>query len=736
MKKLFGYIYHFFPIQIFLNYIKQNQVLLIFWIFLFAIINGVAGGKFGINALFLAPEYLYNIDYLSFLIFGFAFGIFVTSFHISSYIVIGYKFPVIVTFRKPFINFAYNNALIPVVFVINYFIVSYKFQTAFELINTWNVILNLFSFLVGFVLFMVLPFSYFFSTNRYLRRFLYSVDKNINKARIAKPIKKALDKDKKWKEKKIERDSKSRHRVRYYLSFPTKIKPTKDYMHYSSSLIQKILHQSHYNAALFSLVIIVLILLLGTFIKNEIFIIPSAASFLLFFTFFHILYGIFHSLFKEWSFFVLVIIILGANSIYQKNIFFQPNKATGLVYTSDSIENGNYFLEDEISDYNSEIACLNIWKEKTGQEKPKMIFVNTGGGGLKMTLWTYYALACIDSISNQKFVKNVRMFSGASGGTIGAAYFRELYRKRNTDTLLNLLDTTRVSRLSNDILNPILLSLVSRDWFLNSNLFPTNIKMDRAYEFEKYLNKNTENALNIPLSTYINDEKNADIPLLIISPTIINDGRRLLISASDISYMTTPERSGLFESSMPDNLEFRKIYKNFNADSLNILSALRMNATFPYISPVVTMPGLPEYKIMDASIIDNYGLSISLKYLNTFRSWIKENTSGVIFVQISEEEKTSFQENTLFGELVKPITAVFGNFFNMQIYNNAKIIDFSRYFVNNDIEFINITLPKGDNPIPLSWHLTKKEKERIINSIKSEKNINQIRKLNQEINYP
>jgi len=733
MKRVLKNIFQFFPVQLLLNYFKVNQALLIFWIILFAIINGLTGSKFGINALFLAPEYLYNINFISYLIVGFVLGIFVTSFHISSYTVNAYRFPVVATFKKPFINFAYNNGLIPVLFLINYLISSYYFQITEELINPFTAILNLSGFILGFILFMLIPFSYFFSTNKFLSRMFYSFDKNIGNTKIAKPIKTALEKDKEWKQSKTYRDYKSRMKVRYYLSFFTKIKRTKDYLHYSNSLIQKILHQNHYNAAFFSIVIIALILTLGTFIDNASFIVPSAASFLLFFTILYFIYSIFHSIFKEWSFVAFIILILFANSIYQKNIFFEPSKANGISYNPTELEPIKYVLEDEIADYNSELTSLNNWKENTGTSKPKIIFINTGGGGLKMTLWTYYSLAYIDSVSGGDFLKNVRLFSGASGGTIGAAFFREMYRKRNSGEDINLLDSSIVYQLSDDILNPILLSLVSRDWFLNSKLFPADIRKDRAYEFEKYLNKNTQNVLNIPISDYYEDERDAKIPLLIISPTIINDGRRMLISASDISYMITPERSGLFESSLPDNVEFRKVYKKFNADSLNMLSALRMNATFPYISPVVTMPGTPEYKIMDASIIDNYGMSVSLKYLNTFREWIKNETSGVIFVQITEEERNIIQKNTLFGELVKPFTGVFGNFFNMQIYNNAKIIDFSRYFINNDIQFINITLPKGDNPIPLSWHLTKREKNRIISSIKTEKNTVEIQKLLQEI---
>ena len=63
-----------------------------------------------------------------------------------------------------------------------------------------------------------------------------------------------------------------------------------------------------------------------------------------------------------------------------------------------------------------------------------------------------------------------------------------------------------------------------------------------------------------------------------------------------------------------------------------------MNSTFPYIAPIITMPGEPQFQIMDAGIRDNYGTSTSLKFLYVFQDWIKENTSGVIFLQITEEK--------------------------------------------------------------------------------------------------
>ena len=730
LKKLFNNIYHFFPTQIILNYFKNNKVLLLFWLVLFGFINGVIAKKFGVQALFLAPEYLNQSNYLSFLLYGVSFGIFTTSFHISAYIINGYQFPFLVTLSRPFIKFSINNSLFPIAFMINFMINSYNFQLNYELNNLGVIIINQGSFFLGFLLFFFIPFSYFFSTNKFLNRFFRTIEKNIANKKIANPIIKALDKDKKWKERNTLKDKVSRWKIRSYFIFPFRIRRSREFAHYSDKYIQKILHQNHFNATIFSLVILAIILLLGFKMENEYFVIPAAASILLLFTQFIFVYSIFHSLFKEWSLIVVLILVFGVNQLSKHSYIGSEKIACGIKYNDSKLNFNEYNLKNQIADYNNEIANLEKWKTKTGKKKPKIIFINAGGGGLKMTLWTYYSLSVLDSLSNKDITKQIRLFSGASGGMLGAAYYREVYRKRLFDSSVNLLDTMRLQTLSNDILNPVLQSLSTKDWLLSVNPFTVKNKFvkDRAYQFEKYLNINTFGNLNHNINFYRKYEENIDIPKLIISPSIISTGQRILISPSNISYMVTPSHTGLSKNNN-NSFEFRKLYNDFNADSLSFLSALRMNATFPYISPIVTLPGTPSYKIADAAFIDNYGLSTSLKYLTTFKTWIKENTSGVIFIQLTEEEVDLEQNYSIIDELIEPFVSSFKNIFNIQLYNNEKIVDVTEDIFGSNIHFINLTLERSELPISLNWHLTPKEKQMIYNSINSEQNQKSINKI-------
>ena len=731
--RIYRNIYHFFPTQLLLNYFKNNKVLLLFWIILFGFINGLLAKNYGAQALFLSPEYLNQTNYLSFLLYGISFGIFTTSFHISAYIINGYQFPFMVTLSRPFIKFSINNSLFPIAFIINILINSYNFQVNYELNSISEIILNLGSFILGFFLFFLIPFSYFFSTNKFLNKFFRSIEKNIANKKIVSPLKKALDKDKKWKERNTLKDDVSRWKIRTYFIFPFRIRRSREYAHYDDRYIQKILHQNNYNATVFSLVVLAIILVLGFKMDNEYYVMPAAASILLLFTQFIFVYSIFQSLFKEWSLIVVLLLILGINQLSKNDIIGSTKIAYGVKYTNDSLNFKDYNLKNEITDYNNEIAFLEAWKTKTGKKKPKIIFINAGGGGLKMTLWTYYSLSILDSLTKQKFTQQVRLISGASGGMIGAAYYREVYRQRLNNKGINLLDSNRLKTLSNDILNPVLQSLSTKDILLSINPFneKTQFIKDRAYQFEKYLNLNTFSDLNHTLNFYRKYEENVDIPKLIISPTIISTGQRILISSSNISYMVTPSYTGLSKDKN-NSFEFRKLYKDFDADSLSFLSALRMNATFPYISPTVTLPGNPSYKIVDAAFIDNYGLSTSLKYLTAFKTWIKENTSGVIFIQLTEEEVEYKQDYSIVEEFIEPFTSSFKNIFNIQLYNNEKIVDATKDIFGKDFHFINLTLERSKLPVSLNWHLTPIEKKMIYNSINSEENqksIAQIKKL-------
>ena len=79
-------IYYSLPFQLLLINLKRNRLILVIWIFLFAIVTSKFAKSFGVPYLFLDPEYLDGVNFWSLFIVGMSLGIFVMSYNITIYI--------------------------------------------------------------------------------------------------------------------------------------------------------------------------------------------------------------------------------------------------------------------------------------------------------------------------------------------------------------------------------------------------------------------------------------------------------------------------------------------------------------------------------------------------------------------------------------------------------------------------------------------------------------------------
>jgi len=742
LKKFFKNIIYFFPVQLFFSHFKRNQFLLFIWLILFGCISRIILIKHGGPSLLLAPEYLDTIDIWSFLILGIAFGSFVIAFNISSYILGAHHFPFIVTLSRPFYKYSLNNFIIPLIFLVFYIYHSYDFQINYEEIGKKYVIYNLLSFMAGFILFLFIAFSYFFSTNKDMFRMFGISRKEDNKKTLAKRIKTILDKEFNRKMADSPPNNMGPRRIETYLSSLVRIRKARDFIHYPQLMIQKVLQQNHINVALFAIGIIIILVTLGLFMDNMYFMIPAAASLILLMTVFILLFSAIHSLLKEWSVIFIILILIVINTLSKHSFTNYQDSAYGLDYSNNDslISDKTYdeLLSDCRIDFDSTLYILNKWKSKNINKKnrrklPKMVIISTSGGAMKASIWTYYVLAYADSVTDGELLKHTQLITGASGGMIGACYLRELYllyQQGETDSYFN---DTLVTNLSKDILNPMAFSMAVNDWFFRFKKFEYNnyeYYKDRAYAFENKLNRNTNYILDKPLHEYRIPEKESIIPMAIISPTIVNDGRLLLISPQDISYLMINRYTELNREDDIMNVEFNSMYRDFGSENLRFTTALRMNATYPYVSPVVALPGEPRLYIMDAGIHDNYGVTTSLKFIYSFREWININTSGIIFIRIIEEKTGQKQEKgTLFEQILKPAEKIYGNLLNMQNINNERFIEIAKDRFKTKIEFITFELSREQEKISLSWHLNKKEKAAILNSVHTKTNQAQLEKL-------
>lgn len=740
------------PIQLLLNHIKRNQILLACWLVLFFIVAGFFGKYLGIPYLFLDPEYVGKINFTSFFIMGISIAGFSIAFHITSYINDGHRFSFIGTVEKPFTVFSLNNSIIPFSFLIFYVISIIRYQVSNEYSTETALFINLLGLIVGYAAMTMLLFAYFWFTNKDI--FKYVV------CQIDEGLKQKIRATRAGAIKKLNIAQKKQIKVHSYLDLQgsaKKVPDTKGF--YDRGTILQVFDQNHLNLVIIELLIFALLLIMGIFKDYAVFQIPAAASFTLFLTTFVMFAGAFSYWFGNWSATMAVVMILLLNFIVEKEVFNHTYKAFGLHYNSKPAAYNKSRIAELSSkshqeqDKQNTIEILENWKAKFDEgEKPKMIFVCVSGGGQRSALWTLNVLQNADSITDGKLLKNTMLMTGASGGLIGAGYFRELYLRKQKQEVDNIHNEKYLKNISSDNLNAIIFSLLMNDIFVGFQKFEYNgqqYEKDRGYSFEQQLNKNTEFMMDKMLSDYRDPEYNSEIPMMIMTPTIVNDGRKLYISPHNVSYMTN-SKGGAYENTKINGIEFLRFFEDQGSENLRFLSGMRMSATFPYITPNITLPSDPPVEIMDAGITDNFGISDAVRFLYTFREWIYENTSEVIFLSIRDSEKDQKVEGeeapSLFGKFTHPISIIYQNFESLQDITNDNKLEYAQHWYKGKIERVDIQyVPttaaesfsihmdslhlKNNTRASLSWRLTTREKNNIIHNITRPNNQEQLAKL-------
>jgi len=741
---MFRKLLFFFPLQLFFVQLKRNHILLLFWVLFFAITNKTVAAKYGIPYLFLAPEYLSEISFWSYFIIGIAFGVFVMTSNITSYIINSLRFPFIAALKRPFLKYCINNSLFPLSFIIFYIVKVVSYHLNNEYSSPLEITSYILGFLLGYTLFVIFSLSYFFTTNKNIFKLLGISSSSKENG----PVNSFMFKEDNWF--KLLTLKKKWH-IESYLSTPFTTKRARNISHYDEDMLKSVFKQNHLNASLFEIGIFVSLIILGLFRENIYFVIPAGASVMLFFAMTLIIMSAVYTWLKGWSTIFFIGLFFVVNLLSSQQFFSYTNMAYGINYNTEkaeySINNLNKLRENQEHYYNDRkngISILENWKTKNtvDNHKPKLVFINTSGGGSRSMLWTYHTLQVADSILNGKFISHIHLITGSSGGMIGAAYLRELYLMQQKGLINSFHDKRYKLNMGKDLLNPIAFSIATNDFLIRTKKFKsgnnTYLK-DRAFSFERQLHINTNSILKKKLSDYNSPEFKSEIPIMIFSPSVINDGRRMLISSQPISYLSnnTPH-ANTNTNPITENFEFNRMFKNQGASNLEFSSAIRMSATFPYILPSVSLPSDPEIHVMDAGMRDNYGTLSTYKFLFTFKDWINENTSGVIILQIRDKHKDVKIKKEPLRSIAEsfssPIGSLFDNLFPVQDYNLDNMMQYLSGNIEKPIDVIDFELENFDNEISLSWHLTTKEKEKVINSINSKHNQISLKRLKQLMN--
>jgi hypothetical protein len=727
MKPFLHGLYHSFPIQLVLLHLKKFQVLLIFWFILFSTINGTFMKSFGADSLYLAPEYLGAVNPLAAAFVGMAIGIFIMSWNITTFILFSRHFRFLATASNPFLKYCINNGVIPLVFLVFYFIRAVDFDTHKELMSGGEILLLAIGFLSGLVIIIALSLFYFFRADKTIIRRLTPV---ISNPQLFKA---------QFKKAETKLNQSRLIKVEWYLNNLFKLKKVRDVSHYSREFIETIFSRHHFAAVLSIFIAFIFLIVLGFWLDHPLFQLPAASGITVFFAILIAVSGAFSYFLQSWSIPFLILLFLVMNILYRYNIIDPSNKAYGLNYTNkdERPEYSRDTLVDLCSgqhverDKQNMIGILNAWKKRQREEKPLMYIITTSGGGNRSAAFTMNVLQRLDSLSGGDVMNKTVLITGASGGMLGAAYFRELYRRKSKGEPINMQNRQYVEDISNDLLNPLFTSLVARDLASPAQRFKVGdyeyIK-DRGYAFEQKLNANTRGMLDNQLKSWYDDEKNARIPLMLFNSVVTRDGRKMMISTQPISFLMKPVFDTSAGTMDPDAVDYAALFRRQDPLNLRMLTALRMNATFPYVLPNVWLPSKPVIDVMDAGLRDNFGQETAIRFIQVFEQWIRENTSGIVFIHIRDRKaggwEHPFESNNITEVVTKPMLLLQYNWYKMQEYNQNDLLSLSQSLMGNyfhKLAFI-YTPEKEEARAVLNFHLTKRERYDIAHALESDYN--------------
>ena len=318
---------------------------------------------------------------------------------------------------------------------------------------------------------------------------------------------------------------------------------------------------------------------------------------------------------------------------------------------------------------------LHAWRNLVGGRwegrKPKLVIVTLSGGGIRASVWTSVVLRKLEATLGGDFPYHIRLITGASGGMVAGSYYATSLRPPPPEVLqggpasfADLHGTSIdefVDRMATDQLDAVAGRMIFGD--VPAALTPFARRDDRGRTLEQTWIRWTggpSSPLGRPLQSYAADERMGWRPSLVYTPMMVEDGRRLLISNLDLAFATRNvgglllepssrkiERptiqGGDFDLSIHEEddvfslsaVEFFRLFPD--AHDFKVTTATRMSASFPWVSPAINLPTLPPRRIVDAGYYDNYGVNLTALWLSKMRGWLRENTSGVLVVQVRDK---------------------------------------------------------------------------------------------------
>ncbi len=598
-------LYRFYPVQLPFFQLRRHPFLMGLWGVLTAMAMGLIGRGLGVEVIFYSPGQGMASPFWGTLTWGAAYGFFTMAYHLSTFLLDGHHASFLLLERRPILHYAANNSLIPLLFLFYYLHRYNQMHVASP-----TLLSELAGALIGVSLVWLGGLLYFSTWRVGL----------VQKPRALPGIKVPSGL---WL-------SGSSSAVWYYLSLSKGIAPVRlEQTQAVQRLLERVLTKGHAAALVLEVVMILLIFTWGYVQTVKDWYLPASAVVLFIGAVFMMLVGALDFWLKRmggWGW--LLAGLLGTWFLVTPS-----SRAAAEAYGLSYLRRYRYrppvwdsVIQRQCTQDSLEMAGILKQRLAAKGTRQPLVWVMVSGGGWRAAYWTYLNLHLLDSLSGGRFYEKLFGLSGASGGLIGAAFWRELklFQPERTQKPLP------ADELTQDLLNPIftqgLLGLFSPQITWEDSATGLRYAKGRAYAFEAQLIRNARAFQDRRLADYREPERKGLTPILIVSPACLTTGQQLLISPLGLSFLC-------WTRYRPIALELRSLC---SSESIRWTSVLRMNAAFPFVLPPTYLPTEPPLEVVDAGAIDNLGEGLVLRFLWEMREAIAQHASEIILIEIRD----------------------------------------------------------------------------------------------------
>lgn len=367
-----------------------------------------------------------------------------------------------------------------------------------------------------------------------------------------------------------------------------------------------------------------------------------------------------------------------------------------------------------------------------GPFQPPVVLVAASGGGITASLWTAQVLTGLQREVGEELTRSIRIVSAVSGGSVGTLFFLDRFDPRGACPPAWELDGI-VAAAGRSSLEAVGWGIAYPDLFRALFGFvPGDRSLDRGWALERAWRRQLLHP-DASLVDWQADVAEGWRPAAVFNATVAETGDQFLLTPLDWpkSPRVRPTRSFL---------------RTFPRHDLEVVTAARLSATFPWVSPLarpVAGPGddasIPRFHLGDGGYFDNFGVDTLVDWLRALGPAELEDlrSRDVVLVLIrafpqptgdGEIAAGASRSGWLYAAAGPVITLLRARGATQSVRGSAEVELVLEHLRAQHID-ANVVVFELAQRGPLSWKLTPAERAAILNGWEAEPIRNAVREV-------